>query len=281
MQLRTIELFRDPTPNGIINQRYLSRMTQLATLTDLQHEELEQLLNLLLLVSKKLVAVWNHSHRYIEIEDSLMEQAEASVPLDQQLKISYSQDLFLEFDEFLVQVKSTLDYLVRIPVPVIGRRWNLQTFGEKGGAVVKALRNNIPDQWKEKGAWMIETVINPHRPWLEASIYARDMINHCKDGGFRFEAFIVGKFIKDGEEYIHVPQMEDGMTIRTIIEITWLNLLSLVEDFTASFLGFRIRHEFVIFHGKSEPDSVSSPWNAMTRENFELMRQRDPSIRKV
>ena len=32
-----------------------------------------------------------------------------------------SEDLFMEFDGFLVQVKSTLDYLVKIPIPIFGK----------------------------------------------------------------------------------------------------------------------------------------------------------------
>ncbi len=71
------------------------------------------------------------------------------------------------------------------------------------------------------------------------------MMNHCLDGGFEFEAFIVCKTTKDGQEYVHVPQMEDHLTVHNIMEITWINLLSLIEDFTAGFLAFRIKSEFV------------------------------------
>jgi hypothetical protein len=155
-------------------------------------------------------------------------------------------------------------------------------FGEKGGAVIKALRNNMPNHLKDKAAWIAEHVILFHQPWLEATINARDMMTHCKDGGFRFEAFVVTKVEKDDGHYIHVPQVEEGMTIREIIEVTWINLLSLVEDFTGNFLGMRVKPEFVIFHGPpSEPNSIHSPWNGMTRENFERLRQMHPDIKKV
>ena len=92
--------------------------------------------------------------------------------------------------------------------------------------------------------------------------------------------FIVCKTTKDGQEYVHVPQMEDHLTVHNIMEITWINLLSLIEDFTAGFSAFRIKSEFVcrgIFPSLTRP---SSPWNAMRRQNFEKVKQ-NPSVRKL
>ena len=73
--LKTIELFTDPTPTKIINQRYLHRMLFILAQTDLNQEEFDKFLNSLLFVCKKLVAVWNHYHRYAELEDVLASSA--------------------------------------------------------------------------------------------------------------------------------------------------------------------------------------------------------------
>jgi hypothetical protein len=261
-----IELFNDPTPNGLINLRYLNRMMALATLTDLSSEELQQFKNIILLISKKLAAVGRHFNTYTEVQRRLVEEAKKSSPVGEQSVVSYSQDLFLEFDEFLVQVKSALDYLVRVPLPIIGGAWTIGLFGKRGKTVIAALADSL---------------ISGHLGWLEATIQARDMMNHCLDGGFQFESFIVCKVSNNGDEYIHVPQLTDDMTIHNIIEITWINLLSLVEDFTAGFLAFRMKQEFVLSRNIPQPYSPESPWNAMRRSDFEKVKANNPDIRKI
>jgi hypothetical protein len=70
-----INLFDDPTGNGGINLRYLKRMMEIAGLTDLKHEELEPLLNVMLLIAKKLAAVWNHFERYTTVQKRLIDEA--------------------------------------------------------------------------------------------------------------------------------------------------------------------------------------------------------------
>jgi hypothetical protein len=280
--LRTIELFSDPTPTKIINQRYLHRMLFILTQTDLNQEEFDRFLNSLLFVCKKLVAVWNHYHRYAEIEDVLVAQANDSVGLAQEQKISYSQDLLLEFDEFLVQVKSSLDYLVKLPVPIVGRCWNLRTFKKDGHGVINALHGSIPDKWKGTMTWLADTVILAHMPWLEATINGRDMVNHCLEGGVQFEAFIVCKVIQDGKERIHTPRFEDGVTIRTMMDITWKNLFSLVEDFTGSFLGLRLKEGYVLSRGEmNDHTSLESPWNAMKQMDYERLKFRDAFLKSI
>jgi len=276
-----IELFNDPTPNGLINLRYLNRMMALATLTDLSSEELQQFKNIILLISKKLAAVWKHFNTYTEVQRRLVEEAKKSNPVGEQSVVSYSQDLFLEFDEFLVQVKSALDYLVRVPLPIIGGVWTIRLFGKRGKTVIAALRNNMSDDWKEKANWLADSLISGHLGWLEATIRARDMMNHCLDGGFQFESFIVCKVGNDSDEYIHVPQLTDDLTIHNIIEITWINLLSLVEDFTVGFLAFRMKPEFVLSRNIPQPYSPESPWNVMRRSDFEKVKANNPDIRKI
>ena len=71
----------------------------------------------------------------------------------------------------------------------MGGGWTIRLFGKRGKTVVAALRNNMPDEWKEKANWLADTLVVGHLEWLEASIRGRDMMNHCLDGGFEFEAF--------------------------------------------------------------------------------------------
>lgn len=142
---RYFDLFNDPTPDGLINQRYLMTMMRLVNLTELTPDEKKRFFDMLLLVAKKLVATWKHFNAYSSLEDSLIEKAKASIAIEKQpfQYVSYSQDLFLEMDEFLYQVKSTLDYMVKLPVPLIGRSWNVRTFGDKGGDSKKSIKTEF------------------------------------------------------------------------------------------------------------------------------------------
>jgi hypothetical protein len=277
---RYFDLFNDPTPNGLINQRYLITMMRLADHTDLKPDEKEKFINMLLLVSKKLVATWKHYNNYITIEDQLIKEAVAGKAIEHQMnqRISYSQDLFLEMDEFLVQFKSTLDYLVKLPVPLVGRRWNLSTFGERGGSVRKALKRNLPKEYARTAKMVEEQVLDLHKPWLEMAIEARDRLNHFLDGGANFEAMLVIKMMKDEKEVVHVPMWDEENTMRFTMEVIFYNLLKLVEDFTAGFMTARLKGEVTLVHKPVERLSVESPWRTMTLEEFRKLKDREGGI---
>ena len=214
MPILNVTLFTDPTPTSIINLRYVTTFLGIAdNFTDFEKEEFHRFVRSLLYVGKKLVATWSHLHRYQELEDSLLEAAQAQSPAEANdiQHLSYAQDLFIEFDEFLVQLKSTLDYLAKLPRNIIGAKaWpELRTFGDKGRAVQKAVKNNIPQKWQDK-AVLVTDLLAKYEPWIEMAVTARDKINHGKDGGLDFEAFVVAKSVVDGSEQVIVPMWTDG-----------------------------------------------------------------------
>jgi hypothetical protein len=262
LQLKT--LFNDPTPDGYINLRYVIHLMGIAqNYTDFSNAEFHEFVKHLLLVAKKMVATWNHLNRYIQLEDSLIEAEGKNPPietLDIQ-HISYSQDLFLELDEFLVQLKSTLDYLAKLPLAIIGKNnWPyLRTFGDKGGAVIKALKNNVPRKWARHAAMIEEIVFEEHRPWLEMAIASRDRSNHFKDGGVESDVFLIAKTTIDGKEKIVVPMWFDNLTVREYMQHTWHNLMSFVEQFTVGFLVMRFKEGFGFVHIPKPPGSIASP----------------------
>lgn len=64
-----------------------------------------------------MAATWRHFEKYSQVEDALVEAESKNPPLEK-LDIQhmiYSQDLFLEVDEFLVQLRSTLAYVFVTP----------------------------------------------------------------------------------------------------------------------------------------------------------------------
>jgi hypothetical protein len=153
LQIKTI--FNDPTPNSIISLRYVNHMAEIAhTYTDLSPKEFEDFMYFLSLIAKKMAGTWKHLSRYTEIENALVEAEKSKPPietLDVQ-HLSQAQDLILELDGFLVQLKSTLDYLAKLPGTIIGKKiWPyLATFGDKGDKVANVIRRNIPNQWSRQ-----------------------------------------------------------------------------------------------------------------------------------
>lgn len=103
-------LFRDETPNRIVLDRILLRSIDLARHTDLTQEEGSDFIDLVVLISRKMLSVWKHLEAYRAEEQRLREKfwKNPDTPREN------SQELYEEFDVFAVQVKSTLDHLVKV-----------------------------------------------------------------------------------------------------------------------------------------------------------------------
>lgn len=267
-----INLFNDPTPTGIINQRLVTHVIRLLGYTDLTEEEKKDLGDILYFIGMKLGAVWRHLSTYKTIEDKLIKEAQSSTSIEKQTirHIQYEQDLFLELDEFLVQLKSSLDYLVKIPRAIVGRNvWSLSTFGKGGKTVIKALKESLPTKYAAKAKLIEETVVQKHLDWLADTIKSRDMINHYLHGGLDIKGFMVVKSVEGGKEKIHVPMRTEDLTVRSYMEIAWVNLFKLTEDFIISFLALRLTEDYALLHTLTDHASTKSPWKAMTAANYE------------
>lgn len=271
MAYQYITLFRDPTPDGYINLRYVLHMMNTAqNYADFNDAEFQEFVTHLLFVAKKMVATWHHLARYEELEDSLIEAEKSNPPLEKVdiQHISYSQDLFFELDEFLVQLKSTLDYLAKRPLAIIGKNnWPyLRTFGDKGKAILKALRNNLPQKWRNQAKIIEEMVFPEYQTWLEMVIASRDRTNHFKDGGVDAQVFLVAKTTINNEEKIVVPMWFDNLTVREYMRHAWHNLMGFVEQFTIGFLAMRFKPGFGFIHTPRPEGSVISPISVLPEE---------------
>lgn len=258
-------LFADPTPHGIVNQRIIQHSFLLARqLTDLNEKEQQDLLHVLLYLGRKLAFTWNHLSRFGEIQGGLRRQVEATpASASVVIQIEYSEELFQEFDEFAVQLKSTLDHLVKIGVPVFGAKWTLRTFGDKGASVIKALENNVPKKHKAEVEGIKEMFLKRNETWLRDFIEVRDRVNHFVEGGLPLEKFGVNR-LPDGS--ITVPMWHVNQPVVDAMDIIWNNLLRFSEDFVAAFLYFRRKPGLVLFHGPEPDDPTRSPWVVTTEE---------------
>lgn len=264
-------VFEDPTPEGVVNNRIVKRLFEISLVTILEQEKKQRFFRILLLVGKKMVATWRHLDRFQSIQATLVANAHKRLPTDpnQPMEVDTAQDLFIEFDEFLVQVKSCLDYLVKIPTAILGKNvWSISTFGDKGQKVLRALERNLPRDLQVHAEGLRDLVLSKHLPWLEWAISLRDSLNHLIEDDFAFEAFAVGWEERDGVWRIHVPQVERDVTAAEAMTQLWNNLIVLVEDFIAGFLGMRMKPGYVLFHGPASP-GVDSPWQITTKEEMD------------
>lgn len=277
---------RDPT-QGRIDKRIVQRMTTIAhNYTELTVAEKREFDAILLRTALKLVAVWNHLDRYRILEDELIAAAKKRGPIDETgiKMLEYSQDLFIEIDEFLVQVKSALDHLVHITAPILGKTWKGETwkfwtFHEKGQQVSKALSNNVPKSHRPR-ALSIKKELDRHEPWLTGIINMRDRFNHLKEGGFDIDRLKVYRQAVNGETKLQVPMWDEALTVRRVLETSWISLLQFTEDFIALFLSFRIVPELGMIHEIVDHQSNESPWQVATSEEVERKRN-EPAHRLI
>ena len=175
----------------------------------------------LTMIANKLAAVWYHKARYEEIENRLLaEEGKRTRRMGD--PVEYSNELFFECDACLVQIKSCLDHLVKLPAAFIGKGWNLATFGEKGDAVIKAARNSVPDLDSRIRRRLCHGDRGPQGV-AEDTINARIESTTCKKGGIDpAEVFALWP-IKDakGTISVRVPTWFGQQTVREFLQVSW------------------------------------------------------------
>lgn len=241
------------------------------TNTDFTLQEFDHFMGELVLIAWKLASVWKHFAAYEREEDELITVEKEKPPIEtlEYQYMAYSQDLYGEMDGLLVQTKSTLDYVAKLPAAIIGKDWPiLSSFGNKGQRVLNAFRNNLPDRFK-KHVELFEWLFDEHEPWLEMAIQARDRINHYMSGGLSIESSIVAKTTVDGEGRILVPMWTDDLSLRDYLRVVWTNLFMFVEQFTGRALSMRLREEFGFINIPRPIDSVLTPFQILPVEAVE------------
>lgn len=198
------KLFEDKTPNTIILSRILLNSLHVAAHDDLAEQDGSDLIDLIVLLSRKLLSVWMHLQAYQAQERALAEAA-ATWPTT---KREHSQELYEEFDVFSVQIKSTLDHLVQVLRPILGRnKWTMSSFGDKGERVLASLQRNTSKYHAGHVRMMEHQLFNEtNKTWLTGIIDARDQVNHGIAGGMKIERFAV---FRDAGGTVHLPMWND------------------------------------------------------------------------
>jgi len=267
------KLFEDKTPNAIILNRILLNSLNVAAHDDLAQTDGSDLIDLIVLLSRKLLSVWTHLQAYQAQERVLVQQA-AGWPTT---KREHSQELYEEFDVFSVQIKSTLDHLVQVMRPILGRnKWTIYSFGDKGERVLASLQRNTSKHHAGHVRMMEHQLFNEtNKRWLTGIIDARDQVNHGMAGGMKIERFAV---YRDAGGIVHLPRWNDEQTMGEAMVIVWENLFRYVEDFIVLAINFRLKPEYGLVRKEMPLTSPVPSWTLTTRQAVdEFVRAHHPS----
>jgi hypothetical protein len=256
-------LFSDPTPNlSIINRitKPMIEMTQMFTDLSLPENmgDANDWIDIVVLISRKTVSVWKHLQAYHEHERKLVAKY-----LEPRSDVDYSQELFEEFDVFAVQIKSTLDHLVKALRPMIGRKWTMYTFSDKGESVLNSLKRN-PGRKHEGRVSMMEHLLfrQQHKDWLGAIIDSRDRMNHCQAGGLKIENFAV---YRNPDGSVALPRWSSQQSLADAMNGVWGLFFEYVEDFLACALYFRMRDEYTLVRQFQPFTATKASWSVVDR----------------
>ena len=246
-----VMVFDDKTPNTIILNRIVKNSFALAAHTDLSTVEVNDLRDLVILIARKMLSVWKHLQAYHDEETRLTAKFTARADTHRE----HPQELYEEFDVFAVQIKSTLDHLVQVMRPMLGRKWSMYTFAEKGEGVLNSLRRNTGKRYVQHVELMERVLFSEvNKEWLTMIIVSRDRVNHGLAGGVTIERFAV---FRNPDGTVSLPTWNAQQTLRDAMNIAWENFFRYVEDFLALAINFRLPEEVSIT--KIVDRSISSP----------------------
>ncbi|GAC1668454.1 MAG: hypothetical protein NVS9B4_24380 [Candidatus Acidiferrum sp.] len=104
---------------------------QMAQKTYMSEKERGDVFDLLHVITLKFVSVWTHDQRFDKREKEMIATSEGD-PIDRRqnkpMGIASGQELYIEWDGFLVQCKSVLDHMVKILHYTIGLKFSVSRF---------------------------------------------------------------------------------------------------------------------------------------------------------
>ena len=270
------KLFEDKTPNRVILSRVLLNSIEIAQGTDLSNEDGSDVIDLVVLLSRKLLSVWLHQQAYQREQDSIAHRC-VEWPVTQR---EHSQELYEEFDVLSVQVKSTLDHSVQIMRPILGRnKWSMRTFSAKGESVLNSLKRNTSKHHACHVRLMERYLFNDvNKHWIASIIDERDRVNHGLAGGLKIERFVI---FKDDKAVVHLPMWNDKQPLAEVMALAWENLFRYVEDFVALALNFRLKDEFSLVRHERPLTSPAPSWQRISREAADDFVKAHPQTRTI
>jgi hypothetical protein len=231
-QLTKVLDTRTPRKQGLKN--FYMLVVDSTVALELPKEAKEQIFGNMLEVTKKLAKVADAVDEYEKLEKIELKRLieEAKKQGNPELILAEdSSKLEAVVEEALSQAKSALDVAVKVLEPVVGIK--LHTYGEGGKDVLKALKNNVPKQLKEKVVPLIQLVEQEtDTRWLEFLKKHRDD-QHYKNLG-------ITSLRANGKGQAEPPSMPGGEPIAQSLSILYVNLFTFLMDFLAAAMLIRL-----------------------------------------
>ncbi len=215
----------------------------------LSNTEKDDFLDKLFTVMHKITAMKYHLDNYQRIEKEHLIKARRLFKKDQNQTIE-AFELIFELESFLFQLKSSLDMLVKLLIPIIGKGIvGTQTFGDKGNNVIKGL-----EKYKSKKDVNVKAINDliilirdDKNSWLKNVINIRDHLNHIK--GLRNYEFVPFK-LPNGEIIPKKPQFLKLQTV-PFMRLVYSNNLEFSQDFMSLSIAIRLPRGLFLIEANS------------------------------
>ncbi len=208
-------------------------------------------------VMHKLTATKYHLDNYERTEKNQYEDARRKFKKNpNQTREAF--ELIFELEAFLFQIKSSLDMLIKLLIPIVGEGIvRTTTYSNEGDDLIKGL-----NQYKKKTGVhipMIDQLItlaetNKHG-WLKATVDMRDELNHRQ--GLRDYKFLPVK-LPSGEIIAKKPKFKDFNTLDMMKTIHSNNLI-FQQDFMSIALAIKAGPAFILM--QENPARVQGIFN--------------------
>jgi hypothetical protein len=263
----------------MILERIIRQFVVMLQHSDIEKDDQKSIEELLVVIALKCFSIWKHDQRYDTNEGELITEAKSN-PIDRReagpIEIATAQVLWIEFDGFLVQVKSVLDHMVHILHYTLDLKFSaLSSFGDHGNKIITLLRNNVSAKVPGRlgAARLLIEHIEINQWWLTVVIESRDRMNHYMHGGLSPLNFLVTLTIQaDGTEKLYRPAFAPGRTVKEEMEVIFKSLLDFVEYFIGIALAPRMSGYAVKF--KRTDDKTKPQWQITPRKVVEEMLAR-------
>jgi hypothetical protein len=232
-------------------------------------------------IALKLNALRYHSKRFGKLQERRLREIESDDDTLKAIKrgvIICEKEMVCEFEAFFFQLKSCLDMLVKLFVPIFGSKYgNVSTYGDKGKEVVTHLNQVKKNKKLTHGRidWLIELIHQVKDPWLKPLITLRDTISH-------YRSFIgIGFTWDSAENAIRVPMGNANNLQYPLVEIMEKETEQMI-DYSREFIARTVLCAVPLdipFHQMSEMEKkyFSEAWGKdVTRAVYNLSRSKMP-----
>lgn len=200
-------------------------------------------------VMHKLNATKYHLDNYCRIEQIQFKKAEYNFNKGR-YEIKEQLPLIFELEAFLYQIKSSLDMLAKLLIPITDNMLRPQTYRDNGEGLIKGLEQFKHKKGIRKDAVddLIQLMRDDKESWLQLVIDWRDELNHRKAlKNYAFEP----KELANGRVVIQKPTFK-GMDTVEVMELVYQNNLEFHQDFMVTALSIKAPSCFVLMRQGEE-----------------------------